>query len=249
MIDVLKLKIVSLRKAISAQDRDNILNNLKKVRGRLRASDAFKSEPIAIVGYGPSLKTTWELLKDYKVIMTTSGAHNFLIERGVIPTYHVDCDPRAHKAKFTQEPHVGVQYLIGSSAHPSIVDQLLNHDIRLWNFDVRPEVDLPPEEEQEATFGDVGQQAIHIAAKLGYTKYRLFGFDYSFDEFGQHAGEHGNENPSQKQVQCGNKVFTTNDEFIKTLLQFDLLVQENPDLDIQIHGDGLLSHFLEAKYA
>src|SRR5690242_14390519 len=125
MLDILKLYIVTLRTNIRDEDKKAISENSARISKRL-AQEPLKSEPIAIVGYGPSLQDTWPLIKNFKAIMTTSGAHNFLIERGITPTYHVDCDPRPHKAKFTEKPQPGVQYLIGSSAHPKIVDNLIN---------------------------------------------------------------------------------------------------------------------------
>ena len=54
--------------------------------------------PASIVCYGPSLIDTWEDIKLEKeagnFIVTVSGAHDFLIERGIIPDVHIECDPR-----------------------------------------------------------------------------------------------------------------------------------------------------------
>src|SRR5689334_9907557 len=49
-----------------------------------------RTEPIACVGFGPSLHDTWEKIKDFKYVMSCSGAHKFLVERGIIPTYHAE---------------------------------------------------------------------------------------------------------------------------------------------------------------
>ena len=248
MKDILKLRIEVRKAEINEVDKCNINWNLKKTPNRVTFDTDIKEQSIAIVGYGPSLKDTWELIRNYDVILTTSGAHNFLIERGIIPVYHVECDPRIHKAAFTKHPHEGVRYLIGSSAHPQIVENLKNNDLWLWNMKVRPDVALVPSEIEFPTYGDVGQMAIYVAKALGYRNMDLFGFDYNAVAGEQHAGDHGNPYNQLERMKCGDRVFWTNDEWIKIMLQFDILLADNPDIKLQITGDGLLSHYLEAKY-
>src|SRR6266404_4298328 len=87
--------------------------NTKIVKGRLekRNPQDKRTEPIAIVCYGPSLNETWEQIKDFKYVFSCSGAHKFLIERGIIPTYHAEVDPRIHKIKLAGEPHPEVEYI------------------------------------------------------------------------------------------------------------------------------------------
>ena len=68
------------------------------------------SEWLNLVCYGPSLEQTWREIKH--PIMTVSGAHDFLLARGIVPDYHVECDPRPHKSDNISKPHPDVQYLI-----------------------------------------------------------------------------------------------------------------------------------------
>src|SRR5688572_7355831 len=97
---------------------EQIKINVKKVKGRLEPDPTLKEDPVAIVAFAPSLNETWEELRKFKYIITCSGAHKFLIERGIIPTWHVDLEPREHKIKLLGEPHKDVQYLIASTIHP-----------------------------------------------------------------------------------------------------------------------------------
>lgn len=71
-----------------------------RIKNRIETNYELRNEPIAIVCYGPSLNDTWEEIKNFKYIITCSGSHKFLIERGIIPTWHVDVDPRPHKVEF-----------------------------------------------------------------------------------------------------------------------------------------------------
>lgn len=249
VVDLLRLQINALRTTIQKADLANIKSNLAKTPNRLVVGEVTEKR-VAIVGYAPSLKKTWELLKDYNgTIISTSGAHDYLIDRGIVPNYHVDCDPRIHKARFTEHSRADIQYLIASSANAKIVDQLLDRNLKLWNMEIRPEASLDPAEREVQTYGDVGQMAVMIAKILGFRKIDLFGMDYSFSKDEHHAGEHGREDKTIDQwFKCGPNYFKSNIEFIKNLMFFELLIHENNDLEIQVYGNGLLSHFLQEKY-
>ena len=112
-----------------------IKDNLKRIKDRVEIGER-KKEPIAIVGYGPSLKKTWEELKKFKYIITTSGAHKFLIERGIIPTFHLDVDPRSHKVELLGKIHKDVIYTPCSTVHKTYIDYLKKHKakVRLWHY-------------------------------------------------------------------------------------------------------------------
>lgn len=61
---------------------------IKRVKERIQPVNEKRKDPIAVVCYGPSLNDTWEQIKEYKYIISCSGAHKFLIDRGIIPTWH-----------------------------------------------------------------------------------------------------------------------------------------------------------------
>jgi uncharacterized Rossmann fold enzyme len=171
---------------------------ISKVSGRVQNKSKKNPEPVAIVGYGPSLKDTWEKLKEFKVIVTTSGAHKFLIDRGIIPTYHVDVDPRAHKVLMLGEIRKDVTYMPCSTCHPNYIDTLIEAkaNIKLWHcFSTELEaLRILPAGESALTGGaDAGMRAMAVARFMGYVNLHVFGMDgCSFDEKG-HADEHTNK--------------------------------------------------------
>lgn len=170
---------------------------IAKVAGRVPHCEEKNPEPIAIVGYGPSLQQTWEKLRDFKVIITTSGAHKFLIEKGIIPTFHVDVDPRAHKVAMLGPIHKDVTYLPCSTCHPNYIDTLLaaGATVKLWHcFSTELEaLRILPQGEAALTGGaDAGMRAMAVARFMGYVNHHVFGMDgCSFDERG-HADKHTN---------------------------------------------------------
>lgn len=73
---------------ISNELRDEQIKiNISKVKERFTttAEDFRMKEPIAIVCFGPSLKNTWKSIKAFNYIITCSGAHKFLLEKGIKP--------------------------------------------------------------------------------------------------------------------------------------------------------------------
>src|SRR5690349_1469799 len=113
---------------------DQIRVAIRRIPERLIPSESLTNDPMAIVCYGPSLKKTWEEVKKFKYVMTCSGAHKFLIDRGIIPTYHIDLDPREHKVQMLGTPHKDVEYIMASSCHPKMWDVLEGHKVRLWHI-------------------------------------------------------------------------------------------------------------------
>ena len=227
--------------------------NLKKVNGRVEHSPVKKSEPCAIVGYGPSLKDTWEKLKDFKVIYTTSGAHKFLIDRGIVPTYHVDVDPRAHKIDLLGEIRKDVIYFPCSTVHPTYTDRLLasGADVRLWHcFSTDLEaLRILPAGENALTGGcDAGMRAMSVARFMGYVNLHIFGMDgCSFDEKG-HADEH--TNPMKKFFDLeypdgSGKIYRTSPHLLDVAKTVPHEVEMLKLHSVKFYGDGLVKSIIE----
>lgn len=154
---------------------------------------SVREEPIAVVGFGPSLNETWPRLKVFTKIITCSGAHKFLVERGVIPTYHCEVDPRAHKVDLIGEPHKDVEYFIASTCHADVFEHLKAFNTKLWHvFDSEADaLRMLPHGEWALTGGcSVGLRAITIARFLGYVNVHIFGMDGNEGESGKHAAFH-----------------------------------------------------------
>ena len=83
----------------------------------LKKKPKFNDRWVSIVCYGPSLADTWKHIK--RPIVTVSGAHDFLVSKGINTDWHVDCDPREHKARMLKKPQKATKYLLASVCHPS----------------------------------------------------------------------------------------------------------------------------------
>lgn len=129
----------------------------------------YPTRPVAIVGYGPSLLKTWERLKTFPgPIWTVSKAHDFLLERGIVPTYHTDVDMRAHKAKFIKKPHPSVKYIIASHVHPDYLDNVAGGDVCLFHVAIDPKAAFDRRYPRMKVRVDASLMAAELAFWRGY---------------------------------------------------------------------------------
>ena len=229
--------------AIPLWQRDEqIRYAIANVKDRVEFKEERIEEPIAIVGFGPSLKYTWEKIKDFKVIMTCSGAHKFLIERGIIPNYHVEVDPRPHKIELLGQPHKDVEYLIASTCHPKYFKHIEDYNVKLWHvFDSTDEgIAMMPPGEWAVTGGcDVGMRCLTNAAFLGYRNFHIFGLDGNFEEGKRHADNHPNNKLKQCEVEYNNKIYYTTPSMLEAARQTMHELDSMPAVKAIFYGDGL----------
>lgn len=219
---------------------------ISRVSARIKPAATTSDVPAAIVGFGPSLNQTWEKLRDFKVIFSCSGSHKFLVERGVIPTYHVDVDPRAHKVELLGTPHKDVQYLIASACSPKLFDALQGYDVRLWHIFANVEEgrtfqEMFPRGEWCITGGsNAGLRAMTIARFLGYTNQHIFGIDGSFPEGQKHAASHPNQCPENFATNYNGRGYLTTPAFLECAKQTFHELNQMPDVRATFHGEGLV---------
>ena len=223
---------------------------LKQGFPRLRPQPIDDYQSISIVGYGPSLKDTWQDIT--RPIISMSGSLHFLAERGIIPDYHVDCDPRPHKIKHLQPIVDGVHYIMGSCCHPSTWEVLRGQKVSLVHFYMSKDT-----EDWVAAndFGEglirpgstVGLASIHVGGMLGYRHFEIHGMDGSFRDGKRHAGVHYGHPQGGYTWQAGHVKYDTSRimsngcaEVINTFRQFPIFGV--------FHGTGLQQALIDEEY-
>lgn len=248
LIPIVKIRSMS---AVSDEDRnDQVRENCARIKKRLEINLPAHDRAAHLVCYGPSLKHSWPALALAKAmgedIFTVSGAHRFLIDRGIIPRAHIDCDPRAHKAEQIGQPHRDVAYWLASCISPAYLDKLLIHDVSLWHsYNGKPSrivFKLEPGQQMIVGGGSVGLRAMSILYARGYRKFEIHGMDCSFASGEAHAGEHLGKPLEAVAVKCGDRWFDSSAVFILYARFFHKQLSMMPDAEIHLHGDGLLQH-------
>lgn len=231
---------------------------MKRYKARVPVAPAH--DRLAILAcYGPSLNKTIEDLKlearsSGADVISVSGAHDFLLRHGVEPTFHVECDPRAHKADNIARFHPGTRYFLASCVHEALFDKLGHDaDIALWHIAAaQHSIELIDElgEDPRTVItggGSVGLRSISLLYAMGYRHFSIHGMDCSFasDGMEQHAGKHAGERQNVCTFTCGGRVFSTSHILKTYATDFIEMIQRVNDLDICLHGDGLLQAMVE----
>jgi hypothetical protein len=203
-----------------------------------------------LVCYGPSLKNTWPSLMLAKAagqdIFSVSGSHDFLIEHGITPTAHMDCDPRPHKVQMLSAPNHGVKYWLASCVDPSYLDKLDGYDVSLWHsyngVKSKEAFEIDPGHRMIIGGGSIGLRAMSVLYCRGYRKFEIHGMDCCFLNSEHHAGDHKGKNHDAVPVKCGDRWFQANAVMILYARYFPKQIALMPDAAINLHGDGLLQH-------
>lgn len=238
---------------ISTDQRDEQVKiAMRKVQGRVQ-KEGDKEQECAIIGYGPSLSDTWREAIKFPVIFTCSGAHKFLIEKGLSAHdferwIHVDLEPRPHKVKLLGEPQHGIEYKIASTIAPNYLDKLEGFDVKLWHIfanDDDFQRILPPGELAITGGSDVGMRTMVIARLLGYKNMHIFGIDGSTGKTGFHAAEHPNQPPYQMETELNGKKFYTTPALMQCAKQMPKELDELVDVNAKFYGNGLVQEIMK----
>lgn len=222
---------------------------IKRVSDRIQPGE-LKTEPCAVVCYGPSLNDTWEQLKNYKYIFSCSGSHRFLLERGIVPTWHVEVDPREHKVELLGAPDPRVEYLPASACHPKYFDTIIKSGakVTLWHiFESSSEsVQVLPRGEWAITGGaNVGLRAMTIARFFGFKEQHVFGMDGSTGISGMHAAAHPNQAQKFWPVEFEGRTFQSTPSLAECARQTGHELDMMPDVKATFFGDGLVQHVMK----
>lgn len=222
---------------------EQIKVNTANVKGRIEAVYDLRPEPIALINFGPSLNDTWEKIREFKYVMTCSGAHKFLVDRGIIPTHHIDVDPREHKIELIGTPQAGTEYLIASTCHPKLFEFLSGYNVKLWHIFDNDENGLRvlPHGEWAITGGcSVGVRTLTLARFLGFTDLHVFGMDGNFGPSGKHAAAHPRQGTDSYALEFDGKEYQTTPAMLEaaknTWHELDMM----KDVRATFYGEGLI---------
>lgn len=235
---------------------EQIKLSVERFKGRILPYEGLRNEPIAVVCFGPSLNDTWEEIKKFKYVISCSGSHKFLMDRGITPTYHVEVDPRAHKIQLIGENiSQDTEFLMASCCHPKVFDHLEAHNakITLWHtYSGEKKEMIPltfPRNEWILTGGaNVGLRALSIARFLGFTDIHVFGMDGSFPKDGEkHADKHPNQQKNYIMAEFDGAEYATTTAFLYCAKETFHEIEMLPDVSIHFYGDGLIQRMAIKK--
>jgi len=215
----------------------------ERIKARIAPTHEMRADPVAIVCFGPSLKDTWEEIRKFKYVISCSGSHKFLVERGIIPTWHVEVDPRPHKVQLIGPPHKDVEYLIASTCHPAVFDHLEGMNVKLWHVFATDEESLrvlPPGEWALTGGSGVGLRCMNIARFFGFREQHIFGMDGSEKDGEKHASLHPMQPKDKIPTPYGGRTFLSTPSMVECARQTFHELNQMSDVNATFYGDGLV---------
>jgi uncharacterized Rossmann fold enzyme len=224
---------------------DQVRENIKRSLPWLKAGETT-AKPMVIVGGGPSLGSSLPMLTSIKarggVVFALNNTHDWLIERGIVPDYHVMLDSREENVKFVQNPQEGVKYLISAFCHPKVFEALEGFDVTLWLNDMDG-VEPPNGELLICGGSTVGLKTMCIGCVIGFREIHLFGMDSSYTSGKHHAYEQPmNDTAAKTTVVVNGETFLCDRWMAKQAAEFQPLVKllEKEGCSVWVHGYGLI---------
>jgi hypothetical protein len=227
------------------EDRHNQMAQAIGLFPMLQKRGKFLPRRASIACYGPSLADTWRELRS--PIISVSGAHDYLVERGIVPDFHVDCGPRPHKPEMLRKPQKATTYLMASVCHPMFWKALQGRSVRLWHLINGDDLETVAWVAENHPVGmksmigggsSVGMRAMNVAAALGYRKFDIHGMDCSFTK-NRHAGAHTGSKQVETLVKAGNRIFKTTKQMLQAAIEMEHFLQQQ-DAEVRFYGDGLM---------
>ena len=213
-------------------------------------------QTMSLCAYGPSLANYLDDLRKATNVVTTSGAHDFLIKNGIIPHSHMEADAHKHKARFMSLAQEGIHYYLASRCHEDCFTTVMDKtkDVKIWHIHHSVEENLEVKNVYpEALFiggsSSIASRAFCLGIVLGYRNFDIYAMDCSFpwdeslpfEEQKQHADFHPNPQDVFKTDPIDGKVFYTTLQLLNTADEFLLVLRRAVICNVTIRGKGLLA--------
>jgi uncharacterized Rossmann fold enzyme len=209
-----------------------------------------------LCGSGPSINEHLDEIKKLQkaghLVVAIKGAHDWLIERGVIPDMALAVDPLPRIADLYRKPRYECIYFIASQCHPSVFDALEDHRVVVWNVHTKSAQTYWSDYFKRRKITDPlyfvgggstsGLRGISLLFMLGYRKLHMFGFDSCLRDDGllKITGE-TNKGPEIVVVADGVP-FKCDGAMSCQAGEFELQTKCMPGLWLKCYGDGLIPH-------
>jgi hypothetical protein len=164
---------------------------INKARGDVAPVTSVEphGRPLIICAGGPSLADSLpsiqlERTKTGADLWALNGVHDYMIDRGIVPSHMVMLDSRlACVDAFLRYPIMSCEYLIATQCDPFAFQRLNHYRMRRWTgwyWGVEDDVII-------GGGATVGLKSIALAATMGYRHIRLYGYDSSYRDGEHHA--------------------------------------------------------------
>lgn len=220
-----------------------------------------------VCGSGPSLPQFTEEIREEqrngRPICAVKGAHDHLVEHGILPDLYVCVDPQ-DRTNGIQRKNERTTYLLASRCHPAMFEHLKGHRVVLWHslsFKTPPGVETmtheeilalvkPPELRSRFLVGGgttSGLRAVFLGRTMGFRRFVLYGFDSCLAPDGKTKRFTGEQAGHIEDRIVGGKRFLCNGAMALQAEEFQELYNAIPDATFEVKGDGLIAAIIAER--
>ena len=240
----------------------HIQSALKRDLSEFLPLEHTHDQQVVLVGSGPSVAEHIEDVKRHKadghLIFAIKGAHDYLIDHGVIPHCALMVDPQVKITKCFKRKRKDVIYFIASQCHPGVFRAFEGYPVIRWHLQSKEIM-----QRMQAVGVQVGMvgggstsglRGMLIAYLMGYREAHLYGFDSclrgNLEKIRGSNGREDGENvkggkkgkimvvtEGQKQFECGKAMASQANEFCDVM-------NVMPGLKVTAYGDGLIQQVI-----
>ena len=237
--------------------RENVKYNIAQGYQQVTPHETNETE-LMILGGGwtlPQFETEIRQKRDEGVkLITLNGTYNWCLEHGFKPSALLVVDARPVNAVFTRNIIDDCKYFIASQCDPSVFEGLPKDRTYIWHTNAELVGDLLNAQYSQWYPVPGGSTAllrsIPLFRMLGFKKFHLYGCDSCLSPEKAHHAYAQSWNDSEialpVMVNPSGRVFYAHTWMISQAQEFmDLIKFIGDEVDIEIHGDGLLNHILQ----
>ena len=212
-------------------------------------------QPLVVVASGPSVAGQLEQIRGFQKvgmpILAIKDAHDWLIERGIIPDYGFAIDPQPHRFNCFTRKHPDVHYVIASQCNVTMFEHLKEHRVSIWHPYFQDGQQRPANKLLIAGGSTSGLRALNVFYVLGYRRFLLFGYDscMSGDVLRvDGSGKKPHDSIVEIRLDPDGEVFRCNMSMALQAQQFEDQFYLLPGAEFVIYGGGLISAIVDRRH-
>tara|TARA_R110002153_G_scaffold90927_1_gene221721 strand:- start:1600 stop:2562 length:963 start_codon:yes stop_codon:yes gene_type:complete len=239
---------------------EQIKENLKRKLVEFQQAIVPNNGDFCMVGSGPSLEYHLNAIKDCQdqgmPIISIKGAHDWLIERGIIPDICIMLDPQPkilncikYRGQWPNS-HKGCIYMIASQCDPKIFSALSRQRVVLWHaLSNMGEAKILKGRMLVGGGTTTGLRAVNIGYLMGFRRFRMFGFDSCLkDKESKIKRISGEKATKVLDVECGKKVFYCNPAMAAQANELQsMITMFDGNIRLKSYGYGLITELLRER--
>lgn len=239
---------------------EQIKENIKLKLVEFRQAVVLNNGDFCMVGSGPSIEDHLEAIKDCQnqgmPIIAIKGAHDWLIERGIIPDLCIMLDPQPktlncikHRGQWPTS-HKGCIYMIASQCAPEIFEALKGQRTVIWHaLSNIGEAEILPGKMLVGGGTTTGLRGVNLGYLMGFRRFRMFGFDSCLkDKESKIKRMTGETATKVLDVECGKRVFYCNPAMAGQANEIQSMIKMfGGDIKIKSYGYGLITELLRER--